>query len=144
MKPIVYLNPKAYSLFLLIAIHPCIITAAGTKSLPEPTSLDSYPLHKAVLLGQIDTIKDLVDSGDHDINGSDHEGRAPIHIAAITGQHQVIGLLLKLDAETHVKDLEGVLPETYAQQAGHRHIGKFLCEWRNLELIRRDRASIDD
>lgn len=47
-------------------------------------------------------------------------GRTPLHVAAVMGQSDCIGLLLQHGASIYAKDAKGVTPKDIAHQLDHR------------------------
>lgn len=60
-------------------------------------------LHHAVAAEQGECIQYLVAAG-ADVNGQDHKGSTPLHMAAYLGKLKYIELLVSLGARANVKD----------------------------------------
>lgn len=64
------------------------------------------PLHQAAMLGNIDTIQQLL--ADIDVNVTTVNGYTPLHFAALYGQAQTCLFLLTAGAQANIKDLSGL------------------------------------
>ena len=66
-------------------------------------------LQRAVVLGEYDAIKPLVDAG-ADIEAKDMDGFTPLHRAAALGQYDAIKPLVDAGADIEAKDMDGFTP----------------------------------
>ena len=58
----------------------------------------SYPIHNAAVLGHIEILENLIDSG-CDINSKDHDGETPILYALEANQPDIVSFLIKKGAD---------------------------------------------
>eukprot|EP00238_Polyblepharides_amylifera_P015859 CAMPEP_0196584558 /NCGR_PEP_ID=MMETSP1081-20130531/47555_1 /TAXON_ID=36882 /ORGANISM="Pyramimonas amylifera, Strain CCMP720" /LENGTH=344 /DNA_ID=CAMNT_0041905803 /DNA_START=116 /DNA_END=1150 /DNA_ORIENTATION=+ len=93
---------------------------------------DPYSLHGAVRLGDVDTMKYLIDSG-KDVNApgsADLNNASPLHIACATGNTATAALLIERGAEINMAtpDTMGNSPLHFAAGYGHLEMVNFMLE----------------
>eukprot|EP00123_Amoebidium_parasiticum_P009082 comp19223_c0_seq1/m.21984 comp19223_c0_seq1/g.21984 ORF comp19223_c0_seq1/g.21984 comp19223_c0_seq1/m.21984 type:complete len:170 (-) comp19223_c0_seq1:676-1185(-) len=60
--------------------------------------------------GKIDLVKQLIESGKHDVNAKDENGYTPIHAAVSWGHEALLHYLLEKGADPNIGDLDGDTP----------------------------------
>ncbi|XP_065584178.1 ankyrin repeat, PH and SEC7 domain containing protein secG-like [Artemia franciscana] len=81
--------------------------------------LTGTPLHLAVISGDLEVIKMILDKG-ADVNARDIYGESPLHLAASSRCSQtVIECLLKFGADVHIRNSEQLSPLHLAAHCGH-------------------------
>jgi ankyrin repeat protein len=81
----------------------------------------------AIKNGDLDRVRELVESGNHDVNAA-VDGRCPLHFAADYGQVEVIEYLVGRKADMESKDKHGISVILAAIWEGHTKCVKFLVE----------------
>lgn len=71
-------------------------------------------LHRAVIFGNVERIRKLIDSG-MDVNAKDNIGWTPLHIAACKASEDVIAVLLDAGADPLAASSNGVTPIKLAE-----------------------------
>lgn len=74
----------------------------------------SYELHKAAFEGNLELLKELLDSGDHDVNGFDKHGNTPLILAIHFKRNDIVNELLTHGADVGLKNKAGWSPTRYA------------------------------
>ncbi|XP_065577154.1 serine/threonine-protein phosphatase 6 regulatory ankyrin repeat subunit C-like [Artemia franciscana] len=81
--------------------------------------LTGTPLHLAVISGDLEVIKMVLDKG-ADVNARDIYGESPLHLAASSRCSQtVVECLLKFGADVHIRNSEQLSPLHLAAHCGH-------------------------
>jgi ankyrin repeat protein len=83
-------------------------------------------LQEAIQLGNIPIIAILLANKVGDIEAKDHEGKTPLHIAAIKGNSELVSYLLEQRAPIDAQDKEGKTPLRWAAREGHVPVAKLL------------------
>jgi ankyrin repeat protein len=83
------------------------------------------PLMAALLAGQLDTAKLLLDRG-ADALVRQAQGYSPLHEAALLGRRDLVDLLLAHGAEVNVRANDGRTPRDEALRGGHTALGEYL------------------
>ena len=84
------------------------------------------PLMAAIVQGHDQTIKILLDYGAGTKYKEKHYGRTALHIAAIKGNKEAVGMLLAHDAQINAKDNTGNTPLNLAAKYGNKDVAQLL------------------
>jgi len=79
---------------------------------------DEYPLHKAVYMNDVQTLKDIKDKCD--LSQKDKHGNTALHLAVILGHKECIKILIDQDAPIKIKNFQGWTPLAEAISYGDR------------------------
>ena len=85
------------------------------------------PLHAAAELGAVDSVRILLDSGQH-VDERDSAGRTPLHMAAKSGGVEVVRILLDAGANIEAKDDFGRTPFHLAAQDAQAEVVRLLID----------------
>jgi ankyrin repeat protein len=92
------------------------------------------PLHNAIIKGNIEIVKLLLDKGAH-INARDnHFNETPLFIAAKTGKQKIVELLLEKGADVTISDKNNYTPLYIAAKNGYTEIVQLLLDNKNIEI----------
>lgn len=91
----------------------------------DPSQLDDLSetaLHKAVREGHIETVQALLVTGD--VNAESNIGMTPLHWACVTGNDEIVALLLEYGADPHKRNdfIDGMTPSNMAESLGYTEI----------------------
>jgi len=87
-------------------------------------------LHEAAVMGQIEAVRELIDSG-HDVSELDDTGFTPLHLACDNGFAKVAKMLLDAGAEPDEPDEPTGAPAIHlASFEGHVKVVKLLIDWK--------------
>ncbi|XP_031345955.1 ankyrin-1-like isoform X2 [Photinus pyralis] len=86
------------------------------------------PLHMATERNYLEVTKCLLLANGIDVNPKDHNNVAPLHTVCLVGHLQVVELLVKNNADIHVRITEGGTPLHIAVAEGHLGIVSCLLE----------------
>tara|TARA_R110001592_G_scaffold66181_6_gene203022 strand:+ start:166 stop:684 length:519 start_codon:yes stop_codon:yes gene_type:complete len=114
---------RAAYLGLTEAIHSLL--RIGT----DPSQLDDLcetPLHKAVREGHIDTVIALLDTCD--VNAESNIGMTPLQWACVTGNREIVELLLTYGADPNKRDecIDGMTAADMALSLGYTEITELI------------------
>jgi ankyrin repeat protein len=84
-------------------------------------------LHTAVRLGNLETVKSLVEDVD-EINAKDSQGRTPLYFAAQSGQKDIVEYLITHGADVNAENNRGETPLQLAVYKDHKEIAELLIE----------------
>ncbi|KNC51094.1 ankyrin repeat domain-containing protein 28 [Thecamonas trahens ATCC 50062] len=84
-------------------------------------------LHHAVAVGQIETVRWLLDAG-ADPHELDSQNQSPLHLAALAGDVDLTKLLVAAGGDTYQQSIKGTTPISLALQGGHFDVLKILDE----------------
>jgi len=95
----------------------------------DPTQLDDLcetPLHKAVREGHIDTVEALLETCD--VNAESNIGMTPLQWACVTGNREIVELLLGHGADPSKRDecIDGMTAIEMAQSLGYTEIAELI------------------
>lgn len=95
----------------------------------DPSQLDSFhetALHKAVREGHTTTVAALLETGN--VNAESSMGMTPLHWACVTGNREIVELLLGHGADPNKRDesLDGMTPADMAKSLGYTEIAELL------------------
>ena len=79
-------------------------------------------LHKAVFVGDVDKLYDLLSAGSVDVAAKDMHGNTALHLAVMLGRRECAELLLEHGAPTHHRNTEGWTPLEEAISYGDRGV----------------------
>ena len=82
-------------------------------------------IYQAAYLGDLSKIKNYINQ-DKDVNAKDRNGKTLLHIAAMSGQKEVIEFLLSRGADVNAKDGDGNTALDHAAWNRHRDMAKLL------------------
>ena len=85
----------------------------------------SVSLHEAVRWGDIETVKQHLDTGT-DVNAKGEAGRTPLHWAALKGRKDIAELLIAKGADVNATNGVGTTPLHWAAGGGHKKIVELL------------------
>jgi len=89
-------------------------------------NLGRLPLHHAVISGAEDAVRMLLSAGSL-VDVPDIEYRwTPLHLAAYYGYTEIVELLIRHGATTHMKDINGAVPEDIAKSKSYEGVTSVL------------------
>ncbi len=93
---------------LITTIAAVLLVGCGESQLPEqPTAkAPDISIHEAAALGNIEVVKQFLDSGT-DVNAKDETGGTPLDEAAGWGRKDVVELLIAKGADVNAKMVSG-------------------------------------
>jgi hypothetical protein len=94
----------------------------GFRAVP----LEQEPLIEAVLNGQYYISRLILEKGTSPDSVTDGRGYTPLLLAARRGNWAMVQLLLDYDAQTGIKDKDGLSPADYARRAGENKLAEQL------------------
>eukprot|EP00128_Syssomonas_multiformis_P007905 Colp12_sorted_trinity150504_noHs@18014 len=83
---------------------------------------------QAAAVGDARLVQFLLDTAGVDINSADYDFRTALHLAAATGQEEVVQLLLARGADVHAQDRFGNTALDDARRGGHHEVADFLSK----------------
>ena len=97
----------------------------------DPTQLDQLsetPLHKAVREGHVETVAALLDTCD--VNAESNIGMTPLQWACVTGNREIVELLLAHGADPNKRDecIDGMTATDMAGSLGYGEISELMSE----------------
>lgn len=104
-----------------------VLSPSGAVAAPPPPGGDSEELINAVKSGQDKEARRLIKSG-ADINAHDASGITPLHIAAATGQLEMVMLFISDGVKIDPRSNEGVTPLYLAARNDHPSISLLLID----------------
>lgn len=75
----------------------------------QPDREGRIPLHYAALEDTLDTVRELIESG-QDINARDNHGYTPLHFAAQSGRPDIVEYLIDHGSDINADDEKGMPP----------------------------------
>ena len=109
------------------AVEP-VAKAATPEPSPEPTTVKApdISIHEAAALGNIEVVKQFLDSGT-DVNAKDETGGTPLDEAAGWGRNDIVELLIAKGADVNAKfDDDGSTPLHLSAWRGHFETAELL------------------
>ena len=96
----------------------------------DPSQLDGLsetPLHKAVREGHLETVRALLDSCD--VNAESNIGMTPLQWACVTGNRDIVELLLSHGADPNKRDecIDGMTAADMADSLGYSEISDLIA-----------------
>jgi len=86
------------------------------------------PLHHAVLEGDFDKAKKLLDDG-FNVDSQDKAGRTPLMLGSMMrDRYEIVELLLQRGGNANAKDSEGLTPLHFATRSGQGGVRQLLIE----------------
>ena len=104
------------------------VEPVGEGATPEPTAVKApdISVHKAAALGDIEVVKQFLDSGT-DVNAKDETGGTPLDEAAGWGRNDIVELLIAKGADVNAKfDDDGSTPLHLSAWRGHFETAELL------------------
>ena len=98
-----------------------------SSDVTKKTDSPSVPIHQAAYKGDVETIKQHLNSGTS-VNKSNQYGATPLHYAARAGKDKVVALLVKYKANVNLKDSKEITPLHSASSGGHAKAVSVLIE----------------
>ena len=86
------------------------------------------PIHEAVMAGDLESVRSLIDDDASMLESKDLEGRSPIINSAVNGDLRLVHLLLELGAKPDARDKRGMSALHYAAQNYSIDIAKELLQ----------------
>ena len=84
------------------------------------------PLHMAVEKGETGEFKDALKKYPFFINARDENGSTPLHLAAATGNNEILWMLINQGANINTRDIDGFTPMELAAQKEHTAVVQLL------------------
>ena len=100
-------------LALIVSITTAFNTDESTKT------YYATPLHEAVIKGNLERVKELLDGGAKVDRGDETAGHTPLHNAAHHGHPNIAALLIERGANIEATSWDGITPLHLAASAGH-------------------------
>ena len=83
------------------------------NTLPNPPNGSVIPpLHLAAQTGTLAWLRQHLTA--KNVNAVDGQGRTPLHVAALAGQHEAVRILVEASSNVHLTDADGMTPLQYA------------------------------
>ena len=109
---------------------PIVVTIILAKQEAIRKAMDSTssvtgvtPLHLAAESGDVDKVRELLQSGEYNVNCTDSNGRTPLHYACAKGHLDMVKVLIsEFKADVLFKDINGCIPLMDAASNGWEHI----------------------
>jgi len=118
-------NNKAHKLELIEQVARAMNLSSGEEMDSLKQVLFPSLLCSVVYLGDQQKLECL-EGYDADFNACDYSGRTALHVAASSGQHDLVKWLLERGASVHVRDVNNETPLLAAVKAGHLEIVRTL------------------
>jgi ankyrin repeat protein len=84
------------------------------------------PINDAVLKGDLNKVRAIIESEPNSINTADEGGQTPLHYASGEGHIDIVRFLVSKGVDVNVRDDEGDTPLHYVADSGHTEIAKLL------------------
>jgi len=102
-----------------VEAKPAELVAEAAQSEPTTAKASDISIHEAAALGNIEAVKQFLDSGT-DVNAKDKTGGTPLDEAAGWGRKDIVELLIAKGADVNAKfDEDGSTPLHLAAWKGH-------------------------
>ena len=113
---------------LITTIAAVLLVGCGESQSPEPPTAKApdISIHEAAALGNIEAVKQFLDSGT-DVNAKDETGGTPLDEAAGWGRKDMVELLIAKGADVNAKfDDDGSTPLHLSAWKGHFETAELL------------------
>jgi hypothetical protein len=104
--------------FLSVPLH--LRTSVTVTNKNRAQTLLVLALHRAIFARDLSRLTEELKNGVSDINEQDYHGNTPLHLAAMTGMHEAVPLLLQSKADVLVLNYSGWSALDEAVSYGHR------------------------
>lgn len=94
----------------------------------KETYLKNYPLHHVASHGDLDKVKEILQSGTVMIDAKDHNDFTPLHIAVGQNHYDIVIELLRHGADPNAQDDEGNTPLHFAAEGNNLKLLKCLVK----------------
>ena len=113
---------------LLTTVAAVLLVGCGKSQSPEPPTAKApdISIHEAAALGNIEAVKQFLDSGT-DVNAKDKTGGTPLDEAAGWGRKEIVELLIAKGADVNAKfEDDGSTPLHLSAWKGHFETAELL------------------
>jgi outer membrane lipoprotein-sorting protein/thiol-disulfide isomerase/thioredoxin len=95
--------------------------------------LEVSPIHDAVVLGDVEKVKTLLEGNPDLVNAKDKNGRTPLHLAMNYNQKDIAEVLLANGADVNAKDSHGWTPLYWAERTNRKDLAEILRQHGGVE-----------
>ena len=113
------MNTKIIALFL-------VSISFASNAMPAGWSAPWTALHQAAILGNVDTVQELLENKIFSVNARDWNDWTPLHAAAAAGHLDCVEILVQHGADIHAQAKGGATPALFAQTHGHFDVANYL------------------
>lgn len=101
-------------------------------------------LHYAAECGSLENVQILINDFKADPNVQDKTEQTPVHIASYNGDLEIVKFLVENRADLKLTDEDGVSILSYAQEAGHKRVVRYLKTKLGIQLSEDDELTNSD
>src|SRR4051812_30182929 len=106
----------------------------GRTDTGRPNQNGEAALHLAAAAGNLETVQQLCEVKDSDLNERNNRQQTPLHLAAANGHAGVVRKLIAAGADPHVVDSYGLTPWDYATHNRHFDVLREALQSNTLDL----------